>query len=370
MKEIPFFNYKGLYAEHAEEFSKTFNDVCARGAFIMQRDLEEFERNLAEFLGCKYVIGVGDGTVALVFALKASGVGVGDEVIISSHTFVATAAAVKHVGGVPVICDCLADSTMCPDSASRMITSKTKAIMPTQLNGRTADMDKLCKIAKVHNLVIVEDSCQALGAKFNEINAGLFGKVGSYSFYPSKTLGCFGDGGAIATNDDVARDLIIKLRDHGREYDGKVTQWGHNGRLDNLQAAILNIKIKHYPSMIERRREIANRYCLNLGDLTEISLPPGPYENKKYFDIYQNFEVRVKRREELRAYLGSVGVGTIIQWAGWMMHQFHDLGLRSDAPLCEQLSCQFMMLPMHHLLQDDEVDYICESIRQFCEGTK
>jgi dTDP-4-amino-4,6-dideoxygalactose transaminase len=368
--KIPFFNYNGLYAEHADEFSRVFNDVCARGAFIMQSDLKKFEINLAEFLNCKYVIGVADGTAALVFALKASGVGAGDEVIISSHTFIATASAVKHVGAVPVICDCLADSTICPDSVSRMITNKTKAIMPTQLNGRTADMDKLCKIANEHNLVIVEDSCQALGAKFNGINAGLFGKVGSYSFYPSKTLGCFGDGGAVATNDDTARDLILNLRDHGRDFDGKVTRWGYNGRLDNLQAAILNVKIKHYPSMIERRREIANRYCLNLRGLTEISLPPGPNENKKYFDIYQNFEVRADQRNELRAHLANNGVGTMIQWSGWMLHHFQDLGLRNHAPLCEKLSHQFLMLPMNHLLKNNEIDYICESIKQFYKRKK
>ncbi|MDA9282326.1 DegT/DnrJ/EryC1/StrS family aminotransferase [Pseudomonadales bacterium] len=369
-KQIPFFNYKGLFAEHADEFSQTFNDVCARGAFIMQSDLDDFEKNLAKFLGCKYVIGVADGTAALVFALKASGVKAGDEVIVSSHTFVATAAAVKHVGADPVICDCLADSTMCPESAAKMITNKTSAIMPTQLNGRTADMDKLCEIAEKHNLAIVEDSCQALGAKFGGVNAGLFGMVGSYSFYPSKTLGCFGDGGAIATNDEDARNLILELRDHGRGHDGKVKQWGHNGRLDNLQAAILNVKLKYYPSMIERRRDIAARYWNNLGELTELTLPPGPLEAGKHYDIYQNFEIRATRRDELRTYLADAGIGTILQWSGWMMHHFEELKLRNDAPRCEDLSQQFMMLPMNHLLKDDEVDYICESIVRFYKGSK
>ncbi len=363
--QIPFFDYKRLYAENSERFSKAFDDVGKRGAFIMQSDLQQFEDHLADYLGCKYVVGVADGTAALVFALKAAGITQDDEVIVSSHTFVATAAAVKHVGGTPVICDCLEDSTMCPESAKIMITTKTKAIMPTQLNGRTADMEKICKLADEFKLEVVEDSCQALGAKYQGINAGLFGTVGSYSFYPSKTLGCFGDGGAVATNDRDARDLILKLRDHGRNSAGKVTEWGHNGRLDNLQAALLDIKLETYSSMVERRRSIAARYYQNLSNMDEIQLPPQPENFGKHYDIFQNFEVRAKRRTELRASLNSEGIGTSIQWGGWMLHQFDDLKMRSDAPRCEQLSNLFMLLPMHHLLRDDEVDYISEKIINF-----
>ena len=365
--EVPFFNYRGLYEEHQHEFLEALGSTCERGAFIMQRDLQEFESRLAAYLGCRYVIGVADGTAALVFALEVAGVGVGDEVIVSSHTFVATAAAVKHVGAIPVICDCLPDSTMCPDSARKMISRKTKALMPTQLNGRTADMTKLCALADEFNLEIVEDSCQALGAEYDGIKAGLFGKVGSYSFYPSKTLGCFGDGGAVATNDEGARDLILQLRDHGRGSDGKVTRWGHNGRLDNLQAAILNIKLNYYPSAIARRREIASIYHEALSGVDGVLLPPAPSQSGKYFDIFQNYEIRAERRDDLKAYLADRGVGTIIQWGGWMLHQFDDLQLKSDAPMCEELSRKFLMLPMNHLLSNDEVIYVCNKIAEFYE---
>jgi len=230
MRKVPFFNYPALYGENADQYAQTVNDVLARGAYIMQQDLADFEANLAAYLGCKHAIGVADGTAALVFALYASGVGPGDEVIVSSHTFVATAAAVHQVGATPVVCDCLPDSMMDPESARQMIGPKTKALMPTQLNGRTCDMDQLVPLAEEHGLVIVEDSCQAMGAKFRDTPAGLFGIAGSYSFYPAKTLGCFGDGGAVVTNSDEAAAKIRQMRDHGRNAEGKVTIWGHNGR--------------------------------------------------------------------------------------------------------------------------------------------
>lgn len=366
-RQVPFFNYPALYAERGAEYVRTIEDVISRGAFIMQKDLFEFEARLAEWLGCKHAIGVADGTAALVFALKAAGVGPGDEVIVSSHTFVATAAAVHHVGATPVIADCQADSMIDPESVKRMIGPATRAIMPTQLNGRTCDMDALEAIARDHGLEIVEDSCQALGARFRGRAAGLFGKAGSYSFYPAKTLGCFGDGGAVVTDSDETAALIRQLRDHGRGADGKVRTFGHNGRLDNLQAAILLLKLERYDEALARRRAIASRYQARLGGIEALVLPPPPEEDGLRFDIFQNYEIQSDRRDDLRAYLAERGIGTIIQWGGWMLHQFDDLGLRADAPYAEQMSKRFMMLPMHHMLSDDDVDYVCDHVAAFHE---
>ena len=365
MISVPFFNYPALFAERASRYDEIVQDVLRRGAYIMQSDLAEFEKNLANYLGCKHAIGVADGTAALVFALRASGIGVGDEVILSSHTFIATAAAVHHVGAIPVICDSLPDSMMDPVSAEQMITEKTKALMPTQLNGRTCDMDRLMAIAESHGLAMVEDSCQAMGARYDGRPAGLFGKVGSYSFYPAKTLGCFGDGGAVVTDDDEAADLIRQLRDHGRNPQGKVTVWGHNGRLDNLQAAILNEKLGFYDDAIARRREIAALYQDRLGSLQSLRLPPPPGSDNKRFDIFQNYEIAAEKRDELRDYLAQHEIGTILQWGGWMLHQFDDLNLRSSAPYAEEFSNYFMMLPMHHMLADEDVEYVCDKIIEF-----
>src|SRR6218665_3647998 len=164
MRQVPFFNYPLLFSEQSESYMSTFQDVLSRGAYIMQKDLSQFEQNLAAYLGCKHVIGVADGTVALTLSRKAAGIGPGDEVIVSTHTFVATAAAVHHVGATPVVADCLPDSMIDPASVRRLVPGKTRAIMPTQLNGRTCDMPALQAIADEFDLKIVEDSCQALGA--------------------------------------------------------------------------------------------------------------------------------------------------------------------------------------------------------------
>lgn len=364
-RSVPFFNYPAMFAERSDAYMAIMHDVMARGAFIMQKDLLSFEEELAAYLGCRHAIGVADGTVALTLSLRAAGIGAGDEVIVSSHTFIATAAAVHHVGAIPVVCDCLPDAMMDAASASTLITGKTRAIMPTQLNGRTSDMDAIGALAKQYQLKIVEDSCQAMGARFRNTPAGLFGVAGSYSFYPAKTLGCFGDGGAIVTNDDDAAREIRELRDHGRGADGKVKRFGHNGRLDNIQAAILRVKLAHYDEAIARRRAIASRYQAGLSDIAQLLLPPAPDSDNLRFDIFQNYEIQADDRDALREHLSAKEIGTILQWGGHMIHQFEDLGLRCSAPYAEEMSRRFMMLPMHHMLSDDDVDYVIEHIRAF-----
>ena len=364
-RSVPFFNYPALYAERRDEYLGALDDVMGRGAFIMQRDLASFEEELADYLGVKHVIGVADGTVALTIALKLAGVGAGDEVILPSHTFVATAAAVHQCGATPVLCDCGPDHMIDVSSADRMVTARTKAIMPVQLNGRTANMSDVSLLAERHGLKVVEDSCQALGAKFGGRFAGTFGVAGSFSFYPAKTLGCFGDGGALILDDDASASAAREYRDHGRGADGLVHRFGHNGRLDNLQAAILRIKLRHYDENIRRRREIALMYDERLRDIPLLLLPPAPDSDPERFDIFQNYELEAEERDALREWLTERRVGTIMQWGGKMIHQFTDLGLRAHAPYAERMSQRYMMLPMHHLLSDGDVEYVCDSIIAF-----
>lgn len=366
MKNVPFFNYPAVFSERDQIYLAAFEKTLRRGAYIMQQELFDFEANLANFLGCKHAIGVADGTAALEMSLVAAGLNHGDEVIVSSHTFIATAAAVHHMGGVPVVADCMADSMIDPDSVRRLVTQKTKILMPTQLNGRTCDMDALRAIANEFELSIVEDSCQALGAVYDGTKAGLFGVAGSYSFYPAKTLGAFGDAGAVVTNDSAVAEKIRQLRDHGRDpKTGKVTMFGRNGRLDNIQASILDIKLAHYNEAIARRRDIAQKYQDALGACNDLILPPAPGSDAIRFDIFQNYEIQANDRDELRAHLSEAGIGTMLQWGGWMVHQFDGLGLRSDAYYAEQMSKRFMLLPMHHMLSDEDVAYVCEQILAF-----
>lgn len=365
-RKIPFFNYPALFAEHEKEYMATLHDCLQRGAFIMQKDLAEFEKELASYLGVKHALGVADGTNALILALKLARIGEGDEVIVPSHTFVATAAAVHHVGATPVLCDCLPDHMIDVESAKRVLTKKTKAIMPVQLNGRTCNMDDVMAFASQNGLKVVEDSCQALGAKFRDKQAGTFGVAGTFSFYPAKTLGCFGDGGALIVDDDALAEEAKEYRDHGRNsVTGKVVRFGLNARLDNIQAAIMRIKLRNYDAAIGRRRAIARIYDQRLKGVSELLLPPGPDSDNLRFDVFQNYEIEADRRDALREYLGNKGIGTIIQWGGYVIHQFDELKLRADAPYAEAMSKKYMMLPMHHLLSDDDARHIADTVASF-----
>jgi len=363
---IPFFDYPKLYQENSEEYLAILQKTLSKGSFIMQSELEEFEENLAKYLGCKHAIGVADGTVAITFSLKAAGLMPGDEVIVCSHTFIATAAAVVHAGGIPVVCDCMPDSTIDLTSAEKLLTNKTRFLLPTQLNGRVCDMAAVTDFCNTYSLTLVEDSCQSLGAMFDGEYAGLFGVAGSFSFFPAKTLGAFGDAGAVVTNNDSVASHIRLLRNHGRSEDSKVKFFGYNGRLDNIQAAILNTKLSSYTDYILKRRSLAAQYNQILSTCSAIRLPPQPNINDtKHFDIFQNYEVAVPRREELRQHLSSKGIGTLVQWGGWMLHQFDDLNFRSHAPYAEKLSREMLLLPMSHLLELDQVTYIATSILEF-----
>jgi dTDP-4-amino-4,6-dideoxygalactose transaminase len=364
-RQIPFFDYPALFAELEQEVMTTVRDVLARGAYIMQRDLLEFEEELARYLGVKHVIGVADGTMGLLLPLLALELEPGDEVLVPSHTFVASAAAIHHAGGKPVLVDCGRDHLLDPESARRALTKRTRGIMPVQLNGRTANMDAIGSIAGEHDLFIVEDACQALGSKYKGRFAGTFGVAGSISFYPSKTLGCFGDGGCVISNDDEMAEKVRTLRDHGRGPHGDVVAWGYNSRLDNLQAAILRIKLKRYDEYVARRRAVAAIYQQRLGALKNVLLPPAPDAGRDHFDIFQNYEIEAQSRDELRAFLEQHGVKTILQWGGKVLHQFGKLGLGAPLEYAERMSSRFMLLPMNTAIDDDDVHYICDCIEEF-----
>lgn len=366
MKTVPFFNYPYLFKSKEEDFVRIFKDVGYRGAYILQKDLRDFEENLAKFAGTKYAVGLANGTDAIWIALMAAGIGEGDEVIFASHTYIATAAAIHFVGAVPIPADCKADHMIDPISIRKLITSKTKAILPTQVNGRCCDMDEIMKIAKEFNLVVLEDAAQGLGAKFKGNGVGSFDKGGTISFYPAKNLGSFGDGGAFVTNDKEMYDKVMLYRDHGRNDDGVFVMWGFNSRLDNLQAAILDFKLSYYSEEIQRRREIAQLYQNKLGYLPQIHLPPSPNSDSKYFDVYQNYEIEADNRDELKQYLKENGVGTLIQWSGQPVHSIESLGFKGHGlPYTEKMFKRCLMIPMNTSMSNEDVEYVCELIIKF-----
>jgi len=363
--EVPFFRYPYVFTQYREETLAALLHTADRGAYILQDEVRQFEEAVAEFTGAQHVIGVANGTDGLMLALRALGLEAGDEVIMASHTYVATAAAVHFNGATPVLVECGADHLLDVAAAEAAVTERTRAILPTQLNGRTCDMEAVMALAAKHDLAVVEDAAQALGSRFRGQCAGTFGVAGMISLYPAKLLGCLGDGGLVMTNEDALAEQLRLLRDHGRNAEGEVVAWGVNSRLDTVQAAVLLAKLKHYPADIERRREVASRYHARLADLEEMTLPPPPDEGD-HFDVYQNYEVGADRRDALREHLRSCGVGTIIQWGGKPVHRLAGLGFEDvSLPRTEAMFERCFLLPMNTSLTDDEVDYMCETIRDF-----
>jgi dTDP-4-amino-4,6-dideoxygalactose transaminase len=365
---IPFFPYPQVFLQDEEELVGIFRDVGRRGAFIEQEDLRRFEENLAAYLQAWRVIGVANATDGLQIALRAAGVEPRTEVIFSSHTMVATAAAIHFAGAIPVPVECGADHLMDPQAVAAAITPRTSAILPTQLNGRTADMKALRRLASQDGLLLVEDAAQALGSRFERQCAGTFGAAAAVSFYPAKLLGCLGDGGAVIANSEEVAERARALHDHGRDGRGNVTGWGFNSRLDNLQAAILNYRLSQYDAVIARRRELARAYHAALEGVTEVVRPPAPDENEIHFDVYQNYEIEAVERERLREFLTGRGVGTLLPWGGKAVHQWNALGFEVRLPATERLFERVLLLPMHAWLSDDDVTMVAAAVREFYRG--
>lgn len=364
-RTVPFFDYPHVFTSNEEEFLRIIQDVGRRGAFIMQKDLVEFEKNLAIYTGARYAVGVANATDGIQLGLMAGGIQAGDEVIFCSHTMVATASGIHFAGGIPVPIEAGADHLMDPGKIEGAITEKTRAIMPTQLNGRTANMDAIMAIALKHGLSVYEDAAQALGSKYQGRCAGTFGVASCISFYPAKVLGCLGDGGAVLTNDDAVYERLLSLRDHGRGHDDNIVRWGINSRLDNLQAALLDYQLKEYDRTVVRRRAIARLYRERLGALEQLVLPLGPDDDPDHFDVYQNYEIEAEDRDGLKAYLADKGVGTLIQWGGKAVHQFRGLGFEVRLPFTEKLFEKMLMVPMNMSLSDEDVEYVCDCIVAF-----
>lgn len=364
--KVRFVDYPAQYAALREEILATIDHVLSRGDVMLRQQLRDFEEHLAAFVGTKYAVGVSNCTDGLHLTLRAAGVGPGDEVITVAHTFVATAAAIHHAGATPVLVDIGDDHNMDVESIERVITSRTKAVIPVHLNGRLCDMQRLMPIADRHGLLVVEDSAQALGGSLDGRRGGTWGLAGAFSFYPAKLLGAYGDGGAVVTDSSEIAEKIRRLRDHGRMPDGDIAGWSFNCRLDNLQAALLDLKLKKLPEWISRRRRLAALYHKQLASVRQLCLPPPPVETGLYYDVFQNYEVEVQERDRLVAHLKERGVEILIPWGGKAVHQFKALGLSHfELPRTERLFRGALMLPLFAELGDDQVWYVSRCIEEF-----
>lgn len=368
--KVPFVNYSLQYQKLKKPIDKTIQDVLSRGDLILRKDTEEFEKKLANFIGVKYAIGLNSGTDALFFSLIACGIKKGDEVITVSHTFVASIATIVQAGGKPVLIDVGDDYVMDVNKLEKAIGPKTKFIIPVHLNGRMVDMEKVVAIAKKYNLIVIEDAAQAIGAKFKMKNlgwraSGSVGLTGCFSFYPAKILGCFGDGGALTTNDADIAGKVRLLRDHGQETKTNIVCYGWNSRLDNLQAAVLNVKSAYLSDWIKRRREIAMLYEGKLDKIKRIKLPPAVNSDSRHFDVFQNYVVRAEKRNELYDYLKENGVETLIK-DRVANHRQSGLKLsRFKLPVSEKLADEVISLPMYPELTNRQVDYVVKCVVGF-----
>jgi dTDP-4-amino-4,6-dideoxygalactose transaminase len=352
------------YARLKDDIDATLFSCLSKGDLINRHQLRDFEEQLAAFVGTKYAVGVNSGYHALALSLLAAGIGSGDEVITVAHTFVASVSAIVHAGASPVLIDVRADHNMDPGLIEKAITSRTKAIMPVHLNGRICQMDRIQEIADNHKLIIIEDAAQGLGARFKGKGGGSFGLTGCFSFYPFKMLGCFGDGGAVTTNDpDIARS-IVRMRYNGEDREtGEFHYHGYTALLDNIQAAVLSVKLPHLPAWIEHRREIAALYTSSLRNVGQIGLPD--FGGEDYRDSFQNYVIRAPQRDELRSFLKDRGIETLVSWPK-PMWRHAALGLGElTLPETEAICREVISLPMNSETTAEEAGIVTQTVREF-----
>ena len=364
--KVPFVNAREHFRRYRREFEGALLGTLENGDLIMRQQLRDFEQHLAEFVGVRYAVGVNSGYHALHFSMLAAGLGPGDEVITPAHTFVATISAIVHCGATPVLVDVADDYNIDLDDVRRKITPHTKALVPVHLNGRICEMDAVMDIAHANGLKVIEDAAQSLGATFSGGGAGSFGLTGCFSFYPFKILGCFGDGGAVTTNDpDVAR-MVTLLRYNGEDREtGEYHYHGYTALLDNVQAAVLDVKLRRLPEWIRHRRHVAQRFRSGLEAVGDLRLPH--YADPRFRDVYQNYVIRTAQRDALRTHLKEQGVETLVHWPKpvWE-HRALDLG-EPDLPNTRRICREVLSLPMSAETSDEDVDTTVAAISEFFE---
>jgi dTDP-4-amino-4,6-dideoxygalactose transaminase len=361
---IQFLNLKALNIKYSAQYKDALERVLASGWFIMGEELSSFENEYARFSSTNHCIGVGNGLDAIVLCLTALGIGKGDEVIVPSNTYIATWLAVTHVGATIVPVEPLLETyNIDPEKIEAAITSKTKVIIPVHLYGLPAEMDKIMKIAKKHNLYVIEDNAQAQGAKFEGKITGSWGHINATSFYPGKNLGAIGDGGAITTNDAHLAEKVRMLRNYGSHEKYKNDCIGFNSRLDELQAAFLSVKIQNLTDENELRKKIASRFLQEIKN-PAIVLPS--YSTSRSEHVWHLFVIRTEFRTKLQEYLKNVGIQHLIHYPipphkQTAYFEFNSISL----PISEKIHKEVLSIPICPTLTEKEVGFIIESLNQF-----
>ncbi|MEK7544052.1 MAG: DegT/DnrJ/EryC1/StrS family aminotransferase [Patescibacteria group bacterium] len=355
--------------ERPGTYLKKIEAVARRGDFTLGKEVAVFEAQAAKMLGVNHVIGVGNGTDAIYLVLKALGIGAGDEVITAPNSFVATAAAIALTGARPVFADVRDDYTIDPQLVEKVITIKTKAIIPVHLTGQPADMKPIMAIAKRHNLAVVEDVAQAYLARYDGKYLGTIGTAGAYSFHPMKILHVWGDGGMIATNDAILAAKLKLWRNHGLKTRNEVEFFAHNSRLDTIHAAIASVLLPQMPGVVQKRQALARMYDRLLKPLDQyVHVPDRNLCVAPIVHTYTNYVVMAKRRDELIAYLAKQGIEAVIQYPIpiHLQKAARYLGYKKgDFPVCEHQADEIVTLPCNQYMTTKDVRFVADTMRAF-----
>lgn len=361
----PFVSFLPMEKELNIEIKMAFDRVFNNSWYIEGKEDEAFEKAFAEYCGAEYCVGCGNGLDALMLSLKALGVGAGDEVIVPSNTYIATALAVTYVGATPVFVEPEINTFLIdPSLIEAKINEKTKAIMPVHLYGQACDMDAIMSIAKKHGLYVVEDCAQAHGAMYKGKRVGSFGDAAGFSFYPGKNLGALGDAGAAVTNNKELADKIRALGNYGSDYKYHHIYKGNNSRLDEMQAAFLSAKLPHLDKMNEERRRIADMYTSGINNPKVVT----PIVKDDCVPVWHIYGIRCKERDALEKYLNKKGIGTNKHYPIPMHMQdcYKDLGIKpGKLPIAEEISATELSLPMYYGITDEQVRYVIDAINEF-----
>jgi dTDP-4-amino-4,6-dideoxygalactose transaminase len=362
--KVPFGNLKAHYHAYKAEIDEAVQRVLDSGYFILGPELSKFEKEFEQYLGSGHVSGCANGTDAIQLALAACDIGLNDEVLVVAHTAVPTICAIRSTGAQPKFVDIdPATYTMCVKDLESKITEKTKAIVPVHLYGQMADMDPIMALAKKHNLKVVEDCAQSTGALYNGRMAGTIGDFGTFSYYPSKNIGAFGDGGAVATGSQENCDRLNMLRNYGQSKRYYHDTEGINSRLDEIQAAILSAQLPYLNEWNVRRREIAQRYTEGLKDVVET-----PVEREGSVHVYHLYVIQTDNRDRLIDYLAEQSVQALIHYPipAHLQKAYAYLNYKPGSlPNTEKATQRIVSLPMYPELTNDEIDYVIESIRSY-----
>ena len=347
-----------------KKITTIFNKVLLNGNFILGKEVKNFEKRFAKYLRVKYCIGVGNGLEALQISLMALGVGLGDEVITTPISAVATTLAILAVGGKPTFVDTDENGLINVDLIEQSITKKTKAILPVHLYGNPVNLEIIKKICEKNNLFLIEDTAQAHGSMYNNRKLGSFGEINCFSFYPTKNLGAYGDGGAIVTNNRKLANICQEIRDYGQGEKYIHSRYGLNSRLDEIQAAILNLKLKSLDRENLKRQTLAKRYIKNLSQISNLEIVKTKNITDSNFHL---FVIRTKKRDSLKKYLGKLGIQTSIHYPKTIPDQplFNNQYKNIPIPAARNFVKQCLSLPLNSKMTTTEVDYICKSIKDF-----